>query len=71
MEMMTTVILPWDFLLILTAAMNQVRHFIAFTFFGMFVCVCRESEFVENCNSSTIKPVESRPNKLWMTAIYN
>jgi hypothetical protein len=24
MEMMTTVILPWDFLLIMTAAMNQI-----------------------------------------------
>ena len=69
MEMMTTVILPWDFLLIMTAAMNQVRHVIAFTFFGM--CVCRESEFVEKCNSSTFKTVESRPNKLWMTAVYN
>ena len=69
MDMMTTVTLPWDFLLTLTAAMNQVRHFKAFTFFGM--CVCRESEFVENCKSSTLKNVESRPNKLWMTAVYD
>ena len=37
-EMMTTVILPWDFLLNMTAAMNQVRHFKAFRNF--FVCVC-------------------------------
>ena len=29
-EMMTTVILPWDFLLNMTAAMNQVRQFKAF-----------------------------------------
>ena len=71
MEMMTTVTLPWDFLLIMTAVMNQVRHVKAFTFFGMCVWVCRESEFVKKCNSRTLKTVESRPNKLWMTAVYN
>jgi hypothetical protein len=45
-EMMTTVTLPWDFLQLMTAAM-QVRHLKAFkTFFCL--CVFRlESEFRE------------------------
>ena len=38
-EMMTTVILPWDFLLNMTAAMNQVRHFKAPKKLFLFVCV--------------------------------
>ena len=33
MVLMTTAILHWDSLLIMTAAMNQVRHFKTFTFF--------------------------------------
>ena len=37
-EMMTTVILPWDFLQNMTAAMNQVRNFKAFRNF--FACAC-------------------------------
>ena len=44
MEMMTTVILPWDSLLIMTAV-NQVSHFKAFTFF-----LVREFGFVERMN---------------------
>ena len=67
----TTVIIHWDSLLILTAAMNQVRQFKAFNFFCMCVCVCRESEFVENWKYSTLKTVESRTNKLWMIVVYN
>jgi hypothetical protein len=71
MVLMTTAIIHWDSLLILTAAMNQVRHFEAFTFFCMCVCICRDHEFVENFTSSTLKTVESRPNILWMTVVYN
>ena len=46
-EMMTTVILPWVSLLIMTAAMNQVRHFKAPKKVFLFVqCLFRlESEF--------------------------
>ena len=39
---LTTVILPWDSLLIMTAV-NQVSHFKAFTFFSMCVWICGES----------------------------
>ena len=38
-EMMTTVILPWVSLLIMTAAMNQVRHFKAPKKLFLLVCV--------------------------------
>ena len=71
MVLVTTAILHWDSLLIMTAAMNQVRHFKTFTFFCTCVCICRENAFVENCKSSTLKTVESRPNKLWKTVVYN
>ena len=73
MDLMTTVLLPWDSLLIMTAAMNQVRHIkeLKKQFLFVFTQICSKSELVENCKSSPSKTVENRPKKPWMTVIYN
>ena len=49
MVLMTTAIIHWDSLLIMTAAMNQVRYFKGIYIFFTFVCICRDREFVKNC----------------------
>ena len=71
MVLVTIAILHWDSLRIMTAAMNQVRLIKSIYIFCICVYICRESEFVENCTSSTLKTLKSSPNKLWMTVVYN